>query len=292
LRTNGRCYREPPGFCAPRLWSLLDIMDNFPAAQAYAALGMLHLEERAALKEALPNPFGFISDDAKAKADKILEECRSAFRGFDNHQVIDRLRSFEVLINNADRPRWVDYEAESRFLRQTLQTELVNSFFYYYPPEKVKYLKRFAQDWSLKDQRLRKARAHALAAVDCYGLNHSTACVFHLMMASEVGVLAFGQQLGVDLAVLIPGRKVRELTWVQVLDALNPKLKALPQTTVEEKRKFERYSAAKAYLHGVADAWRNPTMHPRDDGYNELEAQDILNNVRSFMNHLDGLLRP
>jgi hypothetical protein len=266
-------------------------MYNFSVAEAYAALAMLDIEGRAALKASLSSNISSIDDKALGQALLILKHCRSAFREFKNYQVLDRLRHFENILSCPHRPRWADYEAETRFLAQTIQIELVNSHFYYYPPDKLRYLTRFSADWDLKDPRLTAARAHALAAVDCYALNHATACVFHLMMAMEIGVQAFGNQLGVDLAVIAPGKKVRELTWKEILNAINPKMKAVQQNTIDEKRTFEKYSAVQAYLYRVADAWRNPTMHPRDQGYNGPEAENIMNHVRPFMNDLDAILR-
>jgi hypothetical protein len=69
--------------------------------------------------------------------------------------------------------------------------------------------------------------------------------------------------------------RLSDLTWHQILDAMNPKLKAIPQTTAAGKAKHERYVAIQSYLYGVKDAWRNPTMHPRKMGYSDLETLDI-----------------
>jgi hypothetical protein len=266
-------------------------MYNFSVADAYAALSLLNVQERNALQRSLHNNLERIDATALDAARSIMALCNRSFDLFKNHQVRDRLQAFEGMLGNAALPRWTDYEAEARFLRQTLQTELANSKFYYYPPDKVEYLDKFIVDWALKDHRLNPSvREQALAAIDCYALNQSTACVFHLMVAMEIGVRALGDDLGVDLTVIAPGKKVRELTWNQILDALNPKLTALPQSTVDEKRKFEKYSATQAYLYRVADAWRNPTMHPRDQGYDELDAQKIIHQVRAFMGELDAVL--
>ena len=128
-------------------------------------------------------------------------------------------------------------------------------------------------------------------ASKCFALGRYTACVFHLMRAMEVAVQAFGKKLGVNMIKIAPGKRVSELTWEQILNELNPKLRMMPQDTVPRKRRYEKYAAAQSYLYGVKDAWRNPTMHPRLEGYNELQAKDIMNNVRSFLTEFASLGR-
>jgi hypothetical protein len=116
-------------------------------------------------------------------------------------------------------------------------------------------------------------------------------CVFHLMRVMEVGVQRFGKKLGVSLTKLSANR-LTELTWHQILDALNPKLKALPQATKAGKAKYEKLAAIQSYLYGVKDAWRNPTMHPRKTGYGDLETVNLVGHVRAFMNELASVVSP
>ena len=44
------------------------------------------------------------------------------------------------------------------------------------------------------------------------------------------------------------------------------------------------------FLYLVKDAWRNPTMHPRKTGYNDLETLNLPNQLRSFMNELASVI--
>ena len=128
-------------------------------------------------------------------------------------------------------------------------------------------------------------------ASKCLALGRYTACVFHLMRVMEVAVQAFGKKLGVNLIKIAPRKRVSELTWEQILNEINPKLKALPQNTIKRKRLHEKYSSVQSYLYGVKDAWRNPTMHPRLEGYSELQAKDIMNHVKSFLTEFSPLLK-
>lgn len=86
-------------------------------------------------------------------------------------------------------------------------------------------------------------------ASKCLALGRYTACVFHLMHVMEVAVQVFGKKLRVDIVKSAPaGKRVRELSWDQILNALNPKLRALPQNTEKQKRRHEKFSAAQSYL--------------------------------------------
>jgi hypothetical protein len=106
----------------------------------------------------------------------------------------------------------------------------------------------------------------------------------------EAAVQAFGKKLGVNLVKKNPGKRISELSWEQILNEINPKLKAMPQKTSSQKLRYEKFSAIQSYLYGVKDAWRNPTMHPRDKGYTEPQARDILDHVRSFMTELAEII--
>jgi hypothetical protein len=112
------------------------------------------------------------------------------------------------------------------------------------------------------------------------------------MRVMEAAVQVFGKKLGATLVKsAAPGKRVSELTWDQILNELNPKLRGLPQNTLHRKRRHEKLAAAQSYLYGVKDAWRNPTMHPRLEGYNELQTKNIMNHVRSFLTEFAPLLK-
>jgi hypothetical protein len=98
------------------------------------------------------------------------------------------------------------------------------------------------------------------------------------------------KRLGVNIVKRNSGRNISELTWQNILDEINPRIKALPRKTLVQKRKFEKFSAAQSYLYAVKDAWRNPIMHPRASGYNDTQTNDILNQVRAFMHELAGII--
>jgi hypothetical protein len=195
--------------------------------------------------------------------------------------------------NHAD--RWTRIQLADGFaaLRWKIAQEMNGKFFLYLTEEEAALFQ--------STQPLGKEVASAFQATvnvemceasKCLALGRYTACVFHLMRAMEVAVQVFGKKLGVNLVKLVPkAKRVSELSWDQILNELNPRLSALPQNTVPRKRRHEKFSAAQSYLKGVKDGWRNPTMHPRPEGYNELQARDIMNHVRSFLTEFAPLIK-
>ena len=169
-------------------------------------------------------------------------------------------------------------------LQSRFEDDLGRICFGYIPKEKNEYFNdfQFGDDFNRKFKTL---MGEVELAGRCYAHGLNTACVFHLMRVMESGVQYFGRRMGVSLVKTHPGRRVHELSWQNILDEINPKLKALPEATALQKRKFEEIVAIKSHLEAVKDAWRNPTMHPRES-YDSIQALNIIYHVRSFMNDL------
>lgn len=201
--------------------------------------------------------------------------------------VHDRVDLFSRLLNAQLSIQ--DFQREVRVLRETFEAGLQFKYFYLYPLKMAERVNGVEHRWSATLATFPDFREDITAAVDCYALKHNSASVFYLMKIMEKAVQKFGKKLGVNLARAVKGKKLQELSWGQILDALNPQLSKLSQKTLTQKRKFERYSAIQAHQFNVKEAWRNPSMHPRATGYNSLETEDILNHVQAFLNGLSGL---
>lgn len=183
-----------------------------------------------------------------------------------------------------------DYVSGVRAIHDALFRELMSQYLYYYPPEKAAHLGKLnGEDWKSIFVAIPNIEKDIRAGVDCWAMGHNHAAVFHMMRALEFGVQVFGKRFGVNIVKTHPSKHVRELTWEQVLNDLSGPLRLLPMKTVAQKRKVEKLKAAQSYLYGVKDAWRNPTMHPRSEGYNDLQTQDIINQTRGFFTELAGV---
>ena len=119
----------------------------------------------------------------------------------------------------------------------------------------------------------------------CFAFGRYTACVFHLMRIMEVGLIAVGAPLSVDV----------KDNWGRALDKIEKQIEdrnekfALNQMSPTEKSDWQSnrsfFSGAATHFHMVKDAWRNHTMHIVAH-YDEDKARDIFNSISAFMRHL------
>jgi hypothetical protein len=258
-------------------------MINFSLHEFIAARMLLSQEVQVAFERGKQNPAAVLSD-----ADKT--------RLRDNLGPVKRLVE-KMLLNNtenrlvrvySDINLNISYFAlaqELRVLFEAMEDDIKTEYFYHYPHKKGSLFLRVQGDWTKALSKFPAIAPEIKNAVDCYALGHPTATVFHLMRTMEAGVQIFGRKLGVSLTQKTT-TKIHDLTWHNILDALNPKLSAMKQDTQARKVKYERYRAVQGYLYAVKDAWRNPTMHPRKAGYSDEEALGLINLVCSFMNDL------
>jgi hypothetical protein len=255
---------------------------------------LIKIRELRAKAKDKPQDEAPIAEDRRHMEQILLRDIAPPLRSLSI--ATDRLRVLEEIARDGERsfqPKllpWAQFAEELGSLDTDIFEATSRDDFYHYPSQKFAVVKSFDQDWGEILHRFQTASDDARSAVDCWALGQHTACVFHLMRVMEIGTQAFGKKLGVALVRLgAPGQRVCELSWGQILDAINPKLRVMAQRTAQQKRRHEKYKAVQSYLYGVKDAWRNPTMHPRAQGYNELQSRDILNHVRSFMSGLAAL---
>jgi hypothetical protein len=114
----------------------------------------------------------------------------------------------------------------------------------------------------------------------CIALGRYTASVFHLMRAMESAL----KVLGVNLNVTVVDKNNVDLEWGKILSNMSAPIEAMPKGNEKED-----WSAAFALLVHVKQAWRNPTMHPKQT-YTEEQAKEIFAATRSFMNSLADLV--
>ena len=178
-------------------------------------------------------------------------------------------------------------------LVEAVEDDSRKQHFYHYPARKIEALLNFKKEWNAAVSNIEGIEQQAHSAVDCWAMGQNDACVFHLMKVMERSVQIFAQSLRSPITQKpTKGQlKIRELPWEQVLSRMKSRIDKISQRTLKGKRKFERYNALHAYLFSVKEAWRNPTMHPRDETYSDEAAKDILNHVRAFCNELGRVLK-
>jgi len=179
-----------------------------------------------------------------------------------------------------------------RELGRLIQYELSSIRFLYVPPDRALYYqKRIKADGdktkhSLLSDKAKKKFAQSIEdaeeAANCIALGRYTAAVFHMMRIMERGVQRLGKKLQLTISV-------EEKDWGLISNHINGALKKLPNSTPQEKRVHARYSKAAVYLDNVREAWRNPTMHPKET-YTEEEAENVFRFVKQYMDYLTAIL--
>lgn len=109
----------------------------------------------------------------------------------------------------------------------------------------------------------------------CLALERGTACVLHLMRVMESGLAALAHTLGVN----------KQNDWGAYLRAIEAELEKRYKTSGARSPDEQFYAASALTFDQVRRAWRNPTMHV-ENNYSPERAKEILEAVRSFMNHL------
>ncbi|MFZ0393991.1 MAG: hypothetical protein WBX09_17760 [Terracidiphilus sp.] len=220
---------------------------------------------------------------------KVLEVLGITDGGFevDVRSVRDHVKSlfggpwfgiFEVRADELAR----DYKR----IREGLFAEIKKHKFVSLPAEGVQY---FDQEKLFGDDVFDKfpsARYDIKEAGNAFAFELCTACVFHLMRASEYGLRALAADREVQLATKSGNPFPLDMgTWEDVLSKLGGKL----DDVVGWPRSLGkiRTQALEFYTNAIEEAraikeWRNPTMHTRSD-YGHGSADQILTHVERFM---------
>jgi len=171
-------------------------------------------------------------------------------------------------------------------IREGLFAEIKKHTFVSLPAEGVKYFdqeKLFGEDVY---QKFPSARYDIKEAGNAFAFELNTACVFHLMRASEYGLRALADDRQVQLTT--KGGNPFPLdfgTWEDVLRELGRKLDDV--TAWERPLGKIRTQAIEFYTNAIEEAraikeWRNPTMHTRAD-YTSGSADQIRTHVERFL---------
>ncbi|SRR6266436_613095 len=182
---------------------------------------------------------------------------------------------------------YIQHGAALAELERRINDELRSIYFFHVPQQNARYYPN-SQEYEIplltpySKKKFPKSIEDSEEAGKCFALGRYTACVFHLMRVMERGV----QRLGKKLKVAIP---VEEKDWGVISSSINGALRRLPNSTVAERKIHARYAKAAVYLDNVREAWRNPTMHPKET-YTEEEAEDCFRFVKQYTEHLAKIL--
>lgn len=255
-----------------RLWSLADMINSNYVFVLNALNGELtYLEVMGEVASGPPIP-GRI-----AAVRQWLGLANEAADEFQMGGVRERIRLFLQCLDHS--PSQSRLGTEARVLRETIEYEARQQYFYRYPLDKVAVLNRLEIDWAATLKSFPSARADIHASVDLWAMDHPTASVFHLMRVVEHGLRALAADLGKSFDVQ---------QWHNVIDQIEKEIKRQAATMPTGLAKSDRLrflSQAATEFRFFKDGWRNHVSHSRAI-YDEHQARSVLDHVCSFMNGL------
>jgi len=207
-------------------------------------------------------------------------KCATAFW----NELATQLPDGKALLRAAPTRRHVSYLV--RELDHSIDREIEDSLFMYISSSEAEYYDKPALFGEQVNAAFPRAANDIREAGNTYAAGRSTACVFHLMRAIEVGLRALGASLkNTDL------EPKRNPTWEKILKPCDDELKKpLGLRSLEWQTDELFFSNATANLRAVKDAWRNPSLHVERD-YDQSQALEVFNAVRAFMRHLATKLK-
>jgi hypothetical protein len=134
--------------------------------------------------------------------------------------------------------------------------------------------------------KFRKSEDDLRAASRCLALDEGTACVFHLMRATEVALQKWARSLGIG------GKFQNGITYAKEIDILREAKNAIdaiesrsartPASGSRKKARVRRERERWERFHAIKDAWRNEVMHARSM-YSPNQAAELQQAVRAFL---------
>jgi len=224
----------------------------------------------------------YISAADKKRIEEWLKYAEPVCVGIYLNAAVHRIQLFTRKLGQP--MKGVDFIAEVRALRETMEGEIQAVYFFHYQPIQANTVLRFAEDWGPVVSQFPSAKADAFSAVDCWAMGQSTAAVFHLMRVAEYGLRALARERSVSLP---KGRPLEWGDWHQIIEGIGKKVELIANKKAGKKRDgaLEFYRGSLGEFQAFKDAYRNNVMHTRRS-YDEHEARSVMNHVREFMTRL------
>lgn len=257
-----------------RLWSLWDMRRFFGAAFSTAFVGLEIVQAEALRMEIAEEGEAEWREMMLGRLRDMANECRAA----KFTRLADRCATLMQTAPSMDPPTVCHM---LRDLLADIQRELIRHMYFLIPEER--------KAWYHQDDRPLFGEAVATAIPDttseiaeagrCLALARWTACVFHLMRATERALHKWSRDFG--LALQMP---LEQANWQEILNAADRKLKEIGQLPRSPQREadLQYFGETAAHFRAIRDAWRNHVAHSKVT-YDERGALTVLEHVRTFM---------
>lgn len=268
-------------------WSLLDMM-NFSLQGFALALKALSRETEIARVQTLSASGARVADDYRKRLDDSLQFVEEQCHKLNLGNARNRLeRTFVALRSSSSVFTFPIYTYGSLYkdlitLKEAIEDDIKSEYFYHYPRQKAELVFKNGE-WIPAFKAFPSMKSEAEEGIDCYALGHNPACVFHMMRVAELGMRALAR----ERRVAFPKHPIEWAEWGKLIDEIETNARAATNgmtrgPALDAARAF--YTAAVAQLRAFKET-RNRIMHMRG-GFDELDAQRAMNQVRDFMNGL------
>lgn len=256
-----------------RLWSLWEIMNEFPA-ESFLSIGTtLELLFTVTTKEDDERGWStFAMGTPKASLEKIREPLANVGANL-SIMSVDR-----ILLDLAKMPKDI-FGARIDELSRRIHDELSIMKFLHIPIHMQKYFEPKAPLFGANvDIKFVSASFELDESAKCLALGRPTASVFHLMRIMEIGIRATARCLQTP-----DPTKPAERNWGYILGEIRRGIEAKwPGTADRMSGDGALFEELQASLSAVRNPWRNATMHI-EKTYTDDEAEHIFVAVRGFM---------
>jgi hypothetical protein len=280
---DGEAGRLAPG----RLWSLWDMLEE--NAVTFMELGKQLYDITAVFDSDSYSPI-----DKKTGVRRLVPEAVD--------DVQQQLRALLKIARKLNLPasigvlerqvQFVDTcpqtEREIELIRNIFESEIGARKCLFIPSHLEKY---YEFDELLSEQAkdaFPSAYEELVAAGNCLATSAHTACVFHSMRAAEIGLRVFGAELGAKVK-----GKIEDAEWSHIINGISEAIRSLenlPKQTEGRSDDLQFFSEAAVQFKCFKNAWRVRAAHARAN-YNESQAKEVLDHVRSFFETLSTRLR-
>ncbi len=224
----------------------------------------------------------------KRIVDEVRLQVKSAedlFARLESHVLREHVRAIGWALDYGGERARSEIADKIHAIRNIIEIELRNHFFYHYPIEKVKLLLNLGSEWGVIIEAFPDTEAEITSGTDCYASGLDTACVFHMMRAAEIGLRSVAAENKIKLS---KNKPLTHAQWGEILSALERRVKHIENTTragAAKDASLSYYSGAQSHLRALRDKYRNSVMHAKRS-FGDLEPRDAMFHTRSFLSGL------
>lgn len=223
----------------------------------------------------------------RAHVEQSLRDLLETAARLEWSRVVSRIHRIQRMMGAL--PSWQEIANQLTILHEAHEDDTEELFIYVYPAPKADLLRNLQKHWDVAFDAFPSIEEEVEAGVDCFALEHNTACVFHMCRVAEIGLRAVGQEMGVT--VVKRGSPIEWATWGQVFQKAQPHVEE-----VRKKPNGPKKDAALAFydpiisdLRAMQSLYRDNTMHLRER-YDPGEAYTAIYRTHELMTKISTKL--